>query len=525
MAEAAAGGDRISMPAEAGETFCPPEARPYVLAATILASAMGFIDGSVVAIAVPAIRADLGASLADVQWVSNGYMLFMASLILIGGAAGDRFGLRRVFSGGIGLFVVASLACALAPSPPLLILFRAVQGLGAAFMVPGSLALIAKAYPRDRRGWAIGIWATAATLTTILGPVAGGALLSALGNWSWRLVFAINLPFGLAALALLLWRVPPDPAAEGRRLDWFGGVLVTLALLLIAFGLTGEGGEAGAAVPDTTHIAIYCGVGLVLLLGFLLWEARTAFPMLPLGLFANRAFSGANGLTFALYFSLSAISFYLPMALIAGWGVTPALVSIALLPIGIFITVLSPVSGRWADRYGTARLIAGGAALVALSFAGLAVTTPLQSLWFAVLPMMALMGIGMGFVVTPLSTAVMTSVSDADTGTASGVNNAVARVAGLLAVATMGGVAALVFVQAAGPQGAALSFGRPPEAALPAGIEALRVAATDAGFSAVAWITAVLSALSAVIAWTTLEHKGKAAIGTRQSAVGEGDGR
>jgi EmrB/QacA subfamily drug resistance transporter len=518
MAEAAAGGDRVPTPGEAGETFCPPGARPYVLAATILASAMGFIDGSVVAIAVPAIRADLGASLTDVQWVSNGYMLFMASLILIGGAAGDRFGLRRVFSGGIGLFVVASLACALAPSPPLLILFRAVQGLGAAFMVPGSLALIAKAYPRDRRGWAIGIWATAATLTTILGPIAGGALLSALGNWSWRLVFAINLPFGLAALALLMWRVPPDPAAEGRRLDWFGGLLVTLALLLIAFGLTGEG---GAAVPDATHILGYCGVGLVLLLGFLVWEARTAFPMLPLGLFANRAFSGANGLTFALYFSLSAISFYLPMALIAGWGVTPALVSIALLPIGIFITVLSPVSGRWADRYGTARLIAGGAALVALSFAGLAVTTPLHSLWFAVLPMMALMGIGMGFVVTPLSTAVMTSVADADTGTASGVNNAVARVAGLLAVATMGGVAALVFIQAAGPQGAALSFGRPPEAALPADIEVLRVAATDAGFSAVAWITAALSALSAVIAWTTLEHKGK---GDRQSAIGRSDG-
>ncbi len=491
------------------ETFCPPGSRPFVLAATILASAMGFIDGSVVSIAVPAIRADLGASLNDAQWVSNGYMLLMASLILLGGAAGDRFGLRRVFSGGIGLFVLASLLCALAPSPGFLIACRVVQGLGAAFMVPGSLALIAKAYPRAARGRAIGIWATAASLTTILGPLLGGLLLSALGNWSWRLVFAINLPLGIVALALLMLKVPADPPAGERKLDWPGGLLVTAALLLIALGLTGEDGGA----PSLPHLAAFGLPGLLLLAAFLLWEARSPAPMLPLQFFGRRAFAGANGLTFALYFALAAISFYQPMTLIAGWGITPQLVALSFLPVGVCLTLLSAVSGGLADRYGTAGLIAGGAALVALAFAGLALTAPLQSLWFGVLPLMTLMGIGMGFVVTPLSTAVMTSVADADTGVASGVNNAVSRVAGLLAVAVMGGVAAVAFERAAGPAGAGLSFGQPPQGALAPGAEAARIVATNAGFSAVAWCTAALAAVSAVIAWLTLDRKGKRAGG------------
>jgi EmrB/QacA subfamily drug resistance transporter len=485
----------------------PPEARRFVLIAAILASAMGFIDGSVVSIAIPAIRADLNASLGDAQWISNGYMLFLASLILLGGAAGDRFGLRRVFSGGIALFVAASLLCALSPSPLFLELCRAVQGIGAAFMVPGSLALIAKAYPRDSRGKAIGIWATAASLTTILGPILGGALLSAFGNASWRLVFAINLPFGLLALALLFWRVPADQPVSGRRLDWVGGVFVTVALLLIALGLTGNGGEG--SLPDSRQIVDFCIPGVAALLFFLWWESRTPAPMLPLGLFRNRQFSGANALTFALYFSLSAISFFQPMVLIAGWGITPALVSTSFLPMGICLTLLSPVSGRLADRYGTATLIAGGATLVALSFAGLALTAPLHNLWLAVVPLMTLLGIGMGFVVTPLSTAVMTSVEDRDTGTASGVNNAVSRVAGLVAVALMGGVVSLVFAShtVGHPE---LSFGRTPDHLLPGDVEAIRLAATDAGFAAVAWCTAALSLVSAIIAWITLDRRGKA---------------
>jgi EmrB/QacA subfamily drug resistance transporter len=465
---------------------------------------MAFIDGSVISIATPAIRANLNASLSDAQWISNGYMLFLASLILIGGASGDRFGLRRVFAFGIALFVIASLLCAIAPNPIFLIIARVIQGFGAAFMVPGSLALIAKAYPRDERGKAIGLWAAASSLTTILGPVIGGFILTAFGEWSWRLVFAINLPLGLGALALLWLRVPEDKPSDGRRLDIFGGLLVTVALLLFALGLTGTGGTDSA--PDSTHMLTYCGVGLVLLLGFLFWESRTKEPMMPLRLFANRAFSGANGLTFALYFSLAAISFYQPMQLIAGWGISPAQVGISFLPIGICLTVMSPFSGRLADKYGPAPLIAGGALLVAIAFAGLGITAPLQNLWFAVVPLMTLMGIGMGFVVSPLSTAVMTGVEDSDTGTASGINNAVARVAGLFAVATMGVVVAVVFDRHVG-NATGLSFGRPPATPLDPDVEAARIAATDAAFSAVAYITAALALLSAIIAWLTLEKK------------------
>ena len=485
-------------------TFCPAERRRFVLVAAILASSMGFIDGSVISIATPAIRADLGATLADAQWISNSYLLLLSALLLIGGAAGDRFGLRNVFGLGIGLFVGASLVCAVAPDPGFLIVARAVQGLGAAFMVPGSLAIIAKAYPKEERGRAIGLWAAASSLTTILGPVLGGLLLTSLGDWSWRLVFAINLPLGGVALALLL-RVPADQPEAGRRLDAVGGGVATVALLLLALGLTGSG-ENGA--PALSQTLMLCSAGLALLVGFLIWEARTRAPMLPLRLFTHIGFSGAQGLTFALYFSLSAVMFYLPMTMIGGWGASPAVVSIVLLPLGIALTLLSPWAGRLADSIGPGPMIAGGSVLVAIAFAALGLLAPTQDVWFVVLPLMALFGIGMGLVVSPLSTAVMTSVADADTGTASGVNNAVARVAGLFAVATMGGVVAVVFEQALGPAAElAVFFGVVPAEPLPPETEALRLAATNAAFAAVCYVTAGLSLLSALIAWLTLERR------------------
>lgn len=486
-------------------TFCPARRRRFVLIAAILASSMGFIDGSVISIAVPAIRADLGATLGDAQWVSNAYLLLLSSVLLIGGAAGDRFGVRTVFALGIGLFVAASAVCALVPNAGFLILARAAQGLGAAFMVPSSLAIIAKAYPKAERGKAIGIWAAASSLTMILGPILGGLLLTWLGDWSWRLVFAINLPLGGLALALLLFLVPADEPASGRRLDLLGGLLATVALLALAWGLTGDG---SSVPPPISHIALYCTIGLVLLGGFLFWETRAREPMMPLRLFASRSFSGANGLTLALYFSLSATLFYLPMTMIAGWGATAAEVSVALAPLGIALTLLSTWAGRLADRFGPGPPIAGGSLIVAAGFAGMALLVHTQSIWFGIVPMMIVMGVGMGFVVSPLSTAVMTSVDDDDTGTASGVNNAVARVAGLLAVAVGGGVVAVVFEQALG--GAAelpVFFGLAPDEPLDPATEAVRVAATNTAFSAVAWLTAALSIASAAIAWLTLERR------------------
>jgi EmrB/QacA subfamily drug resistance transporter len=484
------------------ETFCPAARRRHVLWAAILASSMGFIDGSVISIATPAIRADLGASLADAQWIANAYLLLLSSVLLVGGAAGDRFGLRRVFMAGIALFVAASITCALAPDALSLIFARAVQGLGAALMVPGSLAIIAKAYPRAERGKAIGIWAAASSLTTIFGPVLGGAVLTWFGDWSWRLVFAINLPIGGAALALLWFFVPADQPEAGRRLDLVGGALATLALLLMALGLTADS-ESGML----QSLLLVCG-GIAVLVSFLVWEARFSAPMLPLRLFGHASFSGAQGLTFALYFSLAAITFYLPMTLIAGWGVTAAEVSVVLLPLGIALTVLSPVAGTFADRLGPGPLIAAGSALVGLSFLLMGLTASLHQLWLVLLPLTLLFGTGMGLVVSPLSTAVMTSVADDDTGVASGVNNAVARVAGLFAVATMGAVIASVFTHALGGFAELeVFFGVAPETPLDTEAEAARVAATDAAFAAVAYITAGLSALSGVIAWFTQERK------------------
>jgi EmrB/QacA subfamily drug resistance transporter len=496
-----------AVPAE--PAFVPDDRRIYVLVAAILASSMGFIDGSVLAIATPAIRADLGATLADVQWVSNAYMLFLSSLLLIGGAAGDRFGLRNVFSLGIVLFVLASLVCAVAPNPGFLIGARAVQGFGAALMVPGSLAIIAKAYPRDTRGRAIGLWSSFSSLTTILGPVIGGFVLTTLGDWSWRLVFAINLPLGGIALALLWLRVPADAPDRERPIDLVGGALVTAGLLLVAFGLTGI--DAGS--PVISQVLAYTGIGLLFLLGFLWWEARTAHPMLPLHHFRRAQFSGAQGLTFALYFALAAISFFLPMSLIGGWGVTAAEVSIVFLPLGILLTVLSPSAGTLADRFGPGPMIAGGATIVAIAFALMGLLAPLQNIWLAVLPCMILLGLGMSGVVSPLSTAVMTSVEDRDTGLASGVNNAVARVAGLLAVALMGGVAAFVFERTLGTAAELpLYFGIKPEEPLGAEAEAARIAASNAAFSAIAYANAALALVSAVIAWFTQDRKEKAAV-------------
>lgn len=487
------------------QDIAAPQSRRFVLVAAILASSMGFIDGSVISIAIPAIRADIGATLAEAQWVSNGYLLFLSALILLGGAAGDRFGLRKVFGLGIAGFVAASLVCAAAPTPLVLIIARAVQGMGAAFMVPGSLAIIAKAYPREERGRAIGLWAAASSLTSIAGPIIGGFLLTALGDWSWRLVFAVNLPLGLVALALLWFKVAPDRPEAGRRLDVIGAALATLALMLIAYGLTGDGSES---VPPLSHTIIWSGGGLVLVALFLVWEGRTRAPMLPLRLFANRGFSGANGLTFALYFALGGTMFFLPMTMIGGWGETPATVSLALLPMGIILTLLSSFSGKWADRFGPGPLIALGSLIVAAAFAALGLTTPLHNVWFAVLPCIALLGLGMGLVVSPLSTAVMTAVDDGDTGVASGVNNAVARVAGLVAVALLGAVVAQTFQENLDYAAELPIFFGVASSGLSGPEEALRLAATDAAFAMVCYITAALSLVSAVTAWMTLERRG-----------------
>ena len=460
----------------------------FILVAAIAASSMGFIDGSVISIVTPAIRSTLGASLADAQWVANGYLLTLSSLLLLGGAVGDRYGLRNVFVGGIVLFVLASLVSAAAPNVGFLIGARVVQGIGAAFMVPGSLAIIASAYPEGERGGAIGLWAAASSLTTLLGPVFGGALLSWVGEASWRLVFALNLPLGGIALALLL-ATPATPRGGDKRLDIAGAVLATLGLLLISWALI----EASSPL----FLPALLG-GIVVLVAFLVWEARTsATPMLPLALFRERSFSAAQAATFLLSVSLAAITFYLPTLLIAGWRVTPAETAIVMLPLGIALTILSPPAGRLADRLGPGPVIAGGATLVALAFAGLGLTAPWHSLWVAVLPLMALFGIGMSGVAGPISTAVMAAAPAGQTGTASAINNAVARVAGLLAVALMGSIAAFVY-RGAGTANLPPFGAEAPVASIAPDLDALRIAATDSAFAVIAYLSAALTLCGAV---------------------------
>jgi EmrB/QacA subfamily drug resistance transporter len=507
MRSAASATDTDSAVNSLGEerSFCPQKQRRFVLISAILASALGFIDGSVLAIAIPAIRTDLGASLAEAQWISNAYALTLSALILAGGTAGDRFGLRRVFAAGIALFIAASLACAVAPNPPLLILCRAIQGIGAAIMVPCSLAIIAKAYPKKERGRAIGIWAAASALTTALGPILGGLVLSAFGESIWRAIFAINLPLGGLAIFLLLTKVPNDVPTEKRALDLDGAALATAAFGSMAYGLTSMSGESAAGATSQSLIAV--GAGFLVFIAFIWWERRQREPMIELGLFGNRAFAGANIATFFLYFSLSAVLFYLPMLLIAGWGLSTAVVGFTFVPLSAAIALLSGPVGNLSDRIGPRFPIAAGSLLVALAFAGAALTVGMgiRHFWLGVFPFMIAMGLGMALVVSPLSTAIMTAVEDKDTGAASGINNAVSRIGGLMAVAAMGSTAAWAYAWALGPDAAAIpGFGEPVTGQIAEDLDMARRAASDFAFAAVAWATSVLCLVSALVAWISV---------------------
>ena len=334
--------------------FCAEGDRTVILWAAILASSMGFIDGSVTSIAMPAMREGLGASLAEAQWINAAYLLAVSSLVLVGGAMGDRFGIARIFSLGIVVFVAGSLACAFAMTPEQMIAARAGKGIGAALMVPGSMAMIARSYPQAERGRALGLWAAASTLTTALGPVLGGMFVTWGGEIGWRLVFALNLPLGLAALALIRGRTPGDIGKPGVRVDLPGAALATLALGLMAWALT-EPSAPGWVIP----------AALASLAGFLLWEAVTPAPMLRLGLFRNRTLAVTNLVTFVLYFALNGVMFYLPMTAVSAWRVSALEVTAAFLPISVLIGLLSAPAGRMADRWGAGPLMAAGSALVA----------------------------------------------------------------------------------------------------------------------------------------------------------------
>lgn len=461
--------------------FCDPAKRRLILIAAILASALSFIDGTVVAIALPAMRASLGADLTAAQWIHNAYMLTLSALILVGGAAGDRFGLARVFGIGIALFVAASILCALAPTATFMIAARAVQGIGAAIMVPGSLAVIARAYPRKERGRAIGIWAAASAVTTALGPIIGGAALSMGGQEMWRWIFAINLPLGAFALFMLFRAVQEDKGNDDAGLDPGGAALATFALLALAWGLT------NLTHGDSSTVWIAAGgIGLLL---FLVYEARVSTPMVPLNLFASRTFSATNLMCFFIYGALNIMFFFMPMTFIAGWGESELAASAIFAPMSVFIAALSSRAGSLADRIGPAPLLTAGSLCVAFGYALIGWLAPAQDLWGQMLPAMCVVALGMALIVAPLSTAVMGSVPDTATGVASGVNNAVTRMAGLISVAAVGGLISATYVAAGGTA----SFG----------VESDHLGHTDAmnaAFQTLAYLSAALALISAAIA-------------------------
>ncbi len=471
--------------------FCAPQARKYVLVAAILASALGFIDGTVVAIAMPAIRETLGATLAQAQWVHNAYMLTLSALILVGGAAGDRFGLARVFGLGIAAFVVTSLLCAIAPNATFLIIMRAIQGIGAAIMVPGSMAIIARAYPEEERGRAIGIWAAASALTTALGPIIGGLALSIGGPDMWRWIFAVNLPLGGLALYLLITRVDADPARPETPIDYTGALLIIAALMALAWGLTSlQHGADG-------QIVLWIAAGSALLIAFVFVEALKSHPMMPLDLFAVRNFWVVNLMCFTLYGALNIVLFFLPMTLIAGWGVSEIVTAAAFAPLTIFIAMLSARMGSLADRMGPRPLLVLGSLIVALGYAAMALVAPGQEFLTGILPAMCIVGFGMAMVVAPFSTAVMAAVDQSQAGIASGVNNAVTRLAGLIWVAAVGGLATQSYLNAGGKA----AFGVVSDTAAHA-------EATTASFIALVWVAAALCGLSAALALLVKPKRG-----------------
>ena len=502
---------------------CAPEAGTWILVATILGSSMAFIDSTVVNVALPALQSNFHATVVDVQWVVESYGLFLGALILVGGSLGDLFGRRLTFVVGVAIFAVASAICGAAANIHQLNLARSIQGMGAALLVPGSLAIISTAFDEKSRGQAIGVWSGFTAITTAIGPVLGGWLVE---HASWRWVFFINLPLAGAVIAISLWRIPESRSASAGRVDWSGAVLATIGLGGLVAGFM-ESVNVGWRNPLVLGGLI---VGLGCVIAFLVVEAHATSPMLPLALFDSRSFSGANLLTLFLYSAVGIFFFLFPMNLIQVQGYSATATGAAVLPMILLIFVLSRWSGGLVARYGARVPLIAGPLIVAFGFALFALPSVGQNYWRTFFPAVMVLGFGMAVTVAPLTTVVMNSVGQERVGAASGINNAVARVAGVLAIAVLGIVMVKVFnsqlsrnlahlwlapevlqqIRADGIKLGGLQAPAGLDSSTKAAVETYVKEAFVSGFRIVLLICAGLSLASAAIAWRMIRKNGAA---------------